>query len=205
MSEDNTEVAPDAPTAGVGQRLRAAREATGLTLEQLAAETRISRFHLEHIEAGEFEDLPGRTYALGFAKTFAKTVGLDPVAIADDVREEMQLEPAAPKVRPEFQPGEAARAPSSGLVWFSVFAVVLLLAGLFFAGRNVFGGEAEWDPLVEEVASVEAQGPGGAAAQSDAPAPGTPVVFTAEEVVWVRFTDAAGLVLKEGEMAAGES
>lgn len=205
MSEENEEVAPNAPKPGVGQRLRAAREAKGLTLDQLAAETRISRRHLEHIEAGEFEDLAGRTYALGFAKTFAKAVGLDPGAIADEVREEMELEPATPQARPEFQPGEAANAPSRGLVWFSIFAVILLLVGLFFAGRNVFGGEVEWDSLVEEAAPVEAESASDAADQSDAPAPSGPVVFTAEDVVWVRFTDAAGLVLKEGEMAAGES
>ena len=205
MSEENEEVAPNAPAMGVGQRLRAAREAKGLTLNQLAAETRISLRHLEHIEAGEFEELPGRTYALGFAKTFAKSVGLDPAGVADAVREEMELEPATPQMRQEFQPGEAANAPSGRLVWFSIFAVILLLVGLFFAGKNVFGGEVEWQPLVEEAAPVEAESASGAADESETPETSGPVVFTAEDVVWVRFTDAAGLVLKEGEMAAGES
>lgn len=208
MSEVNEEVADNAPTSGVGQKLRAARNAKGLTLEQLAAETRISLRHLEHIEAGEFEDLPGRTYALGFTKTFAKTVGLDPSRIAEQVREEMELEPARPQAGEGFEPGEATNAPSGRLVWFSIFAVILLLAGLFFAGQHVFGDDVEWDSLVEEAPVVDASGDSGsagAAGEDDAVVPDGPVVFTAEDVVWVRFTDAAGLVLMESEMSAGES
>ena len=39
---------------GIGAQLRTAREARGLSLEQVAAETRIPQRHLQTIEAGEF-------------------------------------------------------------------------------------------------------------------------------------------------------
>ncbi len=205
MSEEAEEVAQGTPEPGVAKMLRTAREAKGLTLDQVASETRISLRHLQQIEAGAFESLPGRTYAVGFAKTFAKTVGLDPAFIAEKVREEMQLEPMARQPSTKFEPGEASRAPSGRLVWFSVFAAVLLLAGMFFAGQAIFGSDVDWEPMADpEIAPIET-------AQEDVPASGSaqadsgPVVFTAQDVVWVRFTDAAGLVLKEGELAAGDS
>ncbi len=206
MSEEIKEVAAGAPEPGVGEILRAAREAKGLSLEQVASETRISMRHLQQIEAGSFEGLPGRTYAVGFAKSFAKTVGLNQNEIADKVRAEMELEPISTPVSSDFEPGDASRGPSGRLVWFSLFAVVLLLAGLFFAGQHVFGGDVEWDPMVEDSPSGEeiiaADDDADDVAISDASGS---VVFTAQDAVWVRFTDAAGLVLMESEMAAGES
>ena len=48
---------PDAPT--VGERLRAAREEKGLSLEDIAAQTRIPLRHLESIETADWDKLPG--------------------------------------------------------------------------------------------------------------------------------------------------
>ena len=160
MNDDTQQPATgsDAPQLplGVGLQLRAAREKRGLTLQQVAAETRISLRHLEVIEAGDFEKMPSRTYAVGFAKSFAKVVGLDQTDVADMVRAEMQLEPLAATVRSSFDPGDPARAPSRRLVWFSLFAVVLLLIGLFFAARVLFDPAAEMTSLVEQEEAEEA-------------------------------------------------
>ncbi len=206
MSEEAEEVAQGTSEQGVGRMLRSARESKGLTLDQVAAETRISLRHLQQMEAGSFESLPGRTYAVGFAKTFAKTVGLDPGKIADKVREELELEPMAAQPSTKFEPGDVSRAPSGRLVWFSVFAAILLLAGMFFAGQAIFSEDVEWEPLAAQELAEDGLAKDDAVAEADeAPANAGPVVFTAQEVVWVRFSDAAGLVLKEGELAAGES
>ena len=61
----------------VGERLRAAREEKGFSLEDLAAETRIPRRHLESLESSDWERLPAPTYTVGFAKSYASAVGLD--------------------------------------------------------------------------------------------------------------------------------
>lgn len=217
MPED--QVPNEAAPQGVGPQLRAAREAKGLTLDQIAAETRISRRHLEHIEAGDFHALAGRTYAIGFARTYAKTVGLHEGDVVAMVRAEMDLddptrEPAS-KPQGTFEPGDPTRAPGGKLVWFSLFAVVLLLLGIFFASRALFAPAADLPTLTEQ---EEAERQAELAAQqseqqADAPAPGAdaaadpsgPVVFTAEAESWVRFYDAQGRVLYEAIMQEGDS
>src|SRR5215211_2960588 len=73
----------------VGERLRAAREEKKLSLEDIAAQTRIPRRHLESIEVADWDNLPAPTYTVGFAKSYASTVGLDRAEIADQLRGEM--------------------------------------------------------------------------------------------------------------------
>jgi cytoskeletal protein RodZ len=76
---------PDATLfpATVGEKLRAAREAQGLGLAEIAAATRIPQRHLEAIEKSQYASLPSITYALGFAKAYARAVGIDEVAHRD--------------------------------------------------------------------------------------------------------------------------
>lgn len=214
MTDSEDEIVLNSAPTGVGPLLRAAREAKGLSLEQVASETRISRRHLEHIEAGELEALPGRTYAIGFARTYAKTVGLDPEEVVSIAREEFDRASAYEgydqQGRGTFEPGDPSRAPGGRLLYFSLFAILILLVGIFFAARALFAPAAEMPSLVEEQAREEAQAAAAAqqAAQEQAAAVADPagaVVFTAEGETWVRFYDGEGTVLQEGTMAAGES
>ena len=71
---DEEQVETDVPT--VGERLRAAREEKGMSLEDIAAQTRIPQRHLEAIEASEWDKLPAPTYTTGFAKSYASAIGL---------------------------------------------------------------------------------------------------------------------------------
>ena len=84
-------------TVSVGERLRLAREAKGLSLDDVARQTRIPIRHLEHIEREEWDALPATTYSVGFARSYANAVGLDGAAIGAEVRE--QLGGAAPPRR----------------------------------------------------------------------------------------------------------
>jgi cytoskeleton protein RodZ len=198
------------PLHGVGDRLRMAREEAGMTLEQLAAETRIPQRHLELIEAGEWNALPARTYATGFARTYAKEVGLDPRAIVDEVRAELAASEPGDRSRASgFEPGDPARVPSRGLALFSLFAVLLLIAGGFLFYDRVLAPGAGPGSLLDEqrIAAQAAQAE--AAARPAAPAPaatGGAVVFTAlEDGIWVKFYDGAGSQLMQKQMAKGES
>ena len=198
---------------GVGPQLRAARERKGLTLDQMAAETRISRRNLELIEAGDFNGLASRTYAVGFAKTYAKVVALDQEDVAAMVRAEMDEAAAddgySPAQRGTFEPGDPNRSPGGGLLWFSIFAIVVLLVGIFFAARALFSPAAEMPSLIEQ--EEAAQGEEAAATVAEQTEPAAPVdtdaavVFTATGETWVRFYDGNGLVLQEGVMQAGDS
>jgi cytoskeleton protein RodZ len=57
--------------AALGAELRAARQAQGWELPQLAASLRIRETYLEAIEAGRIAELPGTTYALGFVRAMS--------------------------------------------------------------------------------------------------------------------------------------
>lgn len=208
---ENDAPAQDEPH-GIGPQIRAAREKLGLTIDQVAADTRISRRHIENIEAGDFEALPGRTYAVGFARTIAKTVGLNQNDVVAMVGAEMDAD--APAERQTngntFEPGDPSRAPGGKLVWFSLFAVILLLAGIFFASRVLFSPAAELPSLIdqEEAEQAELAQARSEEAQSETAAPvdaSGQVVFTAEGEVWVRFYDAQSRVLTEQTMAQGDS
>jgi cytoskeleton protein RodZ len=58
--------------------LRAARERAGLSLDELAARTRIKPHFLGALERGEFERLPGDFFARAFLRTYAREIGLPP-------------------------------------------------------------------------------------------------------------------------------
>jgi cytoskeleton protein RodZ len=67
-----------------GARFKEAREAKGISLDRIAAETRISTRFLQAIENEEFNLLPGGVFNRGFVRAFAEKVGLDPdQAVAD--------------------------------------------------------------------------------------------------------------------------
>lgn len=197
----------DEAYAGVGVRLRTAREAEQLELSHIAAETRIPLRHLEAIEAGAFSTLPSRTYAIGFSRTYARAVGLDEAAIADEVRLELadggMQRLAAGSV---MEPGDPAKLPSAPLAWFGAFAALVLAVGLiaFFSSR--FGAGTGPAPLVappqDAAPLVVSTAP---EAATPAPATGGEVVFTAlDDEVWVRIYEESGERLLEKRMARDE-
>ena len=67
----------------VGQRLKQAREAQGLSLAEVSSRTRITVRHLRAIEEGTEADLPEVFYVRGFLKKYAEVVGLSPTDVAD--------------------------------------------------------------------------------------------------------------------------
>lgn len=65
-------------TLTIGKFLRSSREKKELTLDQVAAKTKININILRDLENDDIENLPNITYVRGFVKNYAKTVGLDP-------------------------------------------------------------------------------------------------------------------------------
>jgi cytoskeleton protein RodZ len=194
-----------APPPGVGEVLRAAREAKGLSLAQVAEQTRITQRHLALIEAGDFAQLPGRTYAIGFSRNFARVVGLDEAMIAEHVREELALiDPDGAGLAPRtFEPGDPARVPTSSLAWLAgLVALALFVVGTLFVWRTYVspGMSLPWLTQEEEPAPAQTAG-----AATPTPVPTGQVVFTANEQIWVRFYERGGSALLEKEMLAGES
>jgi cytoskeletal protein RodZ len=192
----------DEPMAGtdtVGERLRAAREAKGLTIEDVAAATRIPTRHLRSLEDSEWHKLPAATYSVGFAKNYAGAVGLDRGEIAEQLRAEMGSELPAHysnvTVEP-FEPVDGNRAMPKGIVIGALVALVAIALLLTWLGNPERGG----DEVVAEAPAA------GVAATPGVPAPAVagPVVITANDAAWIEVRDGA-TVLKQGELAAGQS
>ncbi|MFC1466807.1 MAG: RodZ domain-containing protein [Candidatus Brachytrichaceae bacterium NZ_4S206] len=64
----------------LAQRIRDARTARAITLDEAESATKIRRKYLEAIEAGDFAQLPDGPPGRGFVKNYARYLGLDPEA-----------------------------------------------------------------------------------------------------------------------------
>ncbi|HEU4499219.1 MAG TPA: helix-turn-helix domain-containing protein [Sphingomicrobium sp.] len=184
-----------------GQRLREAREAKGLSIEEIAAQTRIPTRHLASLEVGDWDKLPAATYSIGFAKNYAAAVGLDRNEIGDQLRSEMggsRPTFASPEV---YEAADPARTMPKGLVFGALALLVLVVLALTWINNR----SLEADPVAEaaNVASpVEPPAP--AAEPAATPAAAGPVVLTATDAVWLQIKDGS-TVLKQGQLAPGET
>src|SRR5205085_7799778 len=110
------------------QRLRAAREEKGLSLEDIAAQTRIPQRHLESIENADWDKLPAPTYTMGFAKSYASAVGLDRTEVGEQLRSEMGgHRPATVTPAEVFEPADPARTMPKWLVFGAIATVIVLV------------------------------------------------------------------------------
>jgi cytoskeleton protein RodZ len=68
-----------APTAlaNPGETLRAAREEKNWSISSVAKQLNLSERSLTQIEAGDFSQMPGHTFARGYVRAYAKLLGLD--------------------------------------------------------------------------------------------------------------------------------
>jgi cytoskeleton protein RodZ len=185
----------------VGERLREAREAQGLSLAEIGARTRVPLRQLEAIEADNYSGLPSVTYAVGFAKAYARAVGADEVSIARDVR--AASDQTVQRTNYEaYEIDDPKRTPSGGVLIVSLIVVALLLlaVGLWY-GSNLFrGGDSA--PALVTANEIAPQAP---VEQTIAPAPTNgQVVLTATDEVWMRVYDATGKTLFQNTLKAGE-
>ncbi|MBI3535214.1 MAG: helix-turn-helix domain-containing protein [Deltaproteobacteria bacterium] len=65
----------------LGEFLREAREKRGITLEQIAAATKINVKLLYYIENDQYSELPAKPFVRGFVIAYARFIGLDPKEI----------------------------------------------------------------------------------------------------------------------------
>jgi len=185
-----------------GERLREYRESQGLTLAEVAARTRVPLRHLEAIEQSNFSGLPSHTYSVGFAKAYARAIGMDEVPIARDVRNQVDQVHRPPEYQP-YEMQDPRRQPPKGVAMAgaAVAVLVLIAVGLWY-GTTLFRGDGQ--PVASAPAPAITPEPVVAAPMpAEAPAAGQ-VALTATDVVWLRVYDADGKSLFQKELQPGE-
>jgi len=201
-SETNGPAQQPVGVATASARMRAAREAAGLTLSEVAQRTRVPLRHLEALERGDYAALPGITYCAGFARAYARSVGLDEKAIVAQVREE--IDRTGDLALDQYQidePADPARVPPRGLAWVAAIVAILLASGYGLWRMQIN------TPPGEETLAADApqRKPSQQARPVAPPRIAGPVVLTAVEDVWLRIYDADGKALLEKTLAKGES
>ncbi len=113
----------------LGEKLRQAREERGISISEVAEQTRISPHYLDLIENDDYRTLPGGIFNKGFVKSYAKYVGIDEQeALSDYSRLISSQEGGAiseePKTyRPEVLTDDRA---TSSMIPTLIFAVIIL-------------------------------------------------------------------------------
>jgi cytoskeleton protein RodZ len=144
--------------------------------------------------------LPSITYAVGFVKAYARTVGADEVGLAKSLRAELGHDGESRHLHEDDDIADPARVPPRWLAWAAAI-VVVLIAGVYGIWRS---GALEGGPAV---ATTEAPKPANSitiAAPQAKPVAG-PVVLTAQDDVWFRIYDKNDKVLFEGVKKKGEA
>jgi cytoskeleton protein RodZ len=116
----------------VGDRLRQAREAKRLTLEQVEEITKIRRRYLQALEEEDYGQLPGEVFIRGFLRNYAQALDLDPDEILEAAGRKAAnpIVPAQPPDEPYLD--EPLVEPSTGqrAVSIAIGAMVVVVVAL---------------------------------------------------------------------------
>jgi cytoskeleton protein RodZ len=118
----------DALVREVGAELRQARIARGETVEQVAENLRIRPSYLHGLEEGDLSVMPGRAYALGFLRSYARYLGFD----GDDLTAQIRSSAAGLTRRTHLHgraPLSETRLPKLPILVVSLAALAGVYAG----------------------------------------------------------------------------
>ncbi|HEX6125076.1 MAG TPA: helix-turn-helix domain-containing protein [Pyrinomonadaceae bacterium] len=125
-------------SASLGEKLRQAREERGISIGEVAEQTRISSLYLKSIEDDNYKPLPGGIFNKGFVKAYAKYVGIDEQeALQDYARlvaqtEEQQSESQPPRYRPEVLTDDRSASSLVPTIVFAGIILALMTGGILF-------------------------------------------------------------------------
>ncbi len=184
-----------------GDFLRQARERRGLTLQQIARETKIPFRHLDALEHGNLSDVPQGIYRRAEIRAFAQSVGLDQsVALAE-------LERALQASHPRKQTqASALRRPvrhlNRGLV-----AAIIGLSALAASALSLWTRGMSTSTEPQSSVRIDTAASASTASTSPAATPATPAVAepavdspTPQAVVAVEAPLAAIPSVEDGEL-----
>lgn len=204
---------------GIGETLKNAREALGLTIEEAAEKTRIRCRYLEAIEEENFDVLPDDVYVKGFLRSYARLLKLDPEPLVNLFAELHSRKAVEQQEVLPVKVQKRARSGRRSLAFFILAAAVLLAALGVYALREVasFPGNPNQESASGSRDPQFSFGQSKTGSQqvpppvSPAPAPETPrqkgvnlVLSVVRESCWMRVV-VDGEVEFTGELAASQS
>jgi len=162
---------------GIGERLRNARTARGLTYDDIEAATRIKKQYLDALEREAWDELPGAAYVRGFLASYARQLGISTdeiLGLSPSVQ--TPFTPLQRSVEVRITPGN----PQSRLRRIVKGIAVVVVAGAVVLAYVVVGQLRQFAatrPGPETTAPVPTGAGGPAGSQSAAPQPaGAPAV-----------------------------
>jgi cytoskeleton protein RodZ len=117
-------------TEGFGQRLRQQREMRGISLDEIAATTKIGTRFLRALEDEQFELLPGGIFNKGYVRAYARHLGIDEdQAVADYLRAARENPPDVRLIARQnsAMPGRYSADPTSARRGFPLLPILILL------------------------------------------------------------------------------
>ena len=120
-----------------GQTLREAREARRMSVAEVAQELKISRQAVERLEQGQYDSLPGDTFARGYIRSYARLMGMDPARLALAFDRERGIEVRERSVSSIARVEAPSRSGRRLMWWSSVLIIVaLVLSALWWYETN---------------------------------------------------------------------
>ena len=120
-----------------GQTLREAREARRMSVAEVAQELKISRQAVERLEQGQYDSLPGDTFARGYIRSYARLMGMDPARLALAFDRERGIEVRERSVSSIARVEPSSRSGRRLMWWSSVLIIVaLVLSALWWYETN---------------------------------------------------------------------
>jgi cytoskeletal protein RodZ len=196
----------------VGETLSRARRERGLSVDDVAADTRIRATVISAIEDDRFELCGGTVYARGHIRSIARVVGVDPAEVIGEFDTEHHVEHVVSAIVDSPTDHEAvSRAERHGPNWTVAMAAALVvicgfaLYGLIHnnshksptqtAGSAPTSGHHHQTPPSSPPPSSVAQLP---------PANATMLVRTLSSQTWLSITTKSGKTLYSGLLAPGQ-
>jgi len=136
----------------LGNILKEAREAKGLSLDELQSITKIQKRYLLGIEEGNYSMMPGKFYVRAFIKQYAEAVGLDPEQLFEQHKNEI------PSTYNEELPEQLSRVQSRKSVSPETSKILDVLPKILF-GIFIIGAIALVWYLIVEYAGDETKEP----------------------------------------------
>ncbi|WP_370614594.1 helix-turn-helix domain-containing protein [Mumia sp. Pv 4-285] len=199
---------PETETTSLGAMLRASRERVGVTVDDLAARTRIRPHVIEALEDDDTSACGGDFYARGHLRAIARVLGADPAPwiSAYDASYAQAPIPARAVFEAERSTGSRTiRVARGGRSWVALTVVVLVLAIIWGIGQLVVGGEDGSAPATVPTEAAPAPADPSALAGLGAPTTNHLVIRGKEKKpTKVAVTDSRGTTIWSGDLAKGE-